>query len=1274
MSVLTPDPPAEEVVFSPRSALTGNPPVAGTADVWCVGPADLARVSETGALLACNVDDQGRHRLAGVTIVTPRSSGGDNDAELTVLLDAACAGLDDTVATEVRAAFVRARFEHIVAETLDTDDLLKAIAARTPGRRAVLVHHAADFRNHRLEIKDETRAWAEQLAETARRVCAAVLDTEAWVMLDAGIEAPTDPLTLAVLFDIGDKCGVVTTRVDGANPFSDDPVAHSRRWREQIERGDIGSVVAELNAAPLSANQRAGIKIQLLSEAGLKPQVVELLREQKAADKPADAEVALAYARAAERVLDYGLAEHFMRRAAEGLRTLEALEGGLTLCCRLNDEDTADALAERLKQNYPASSRWLDYQAARAREAGDYAAAADLLRARPERSGEAAIHAWLAAALAEASPDYDALEAFATASWPSELRMVRTALARHAQKHGAHVDAVALLLPTNNHTPSSVEVRTLIHAMSALMLHQGAADEGTQFQLLMTVTETALRHLGRRPTDADVRRGVDQLLSTERSGRLGRIVALALLDQLSDAAVAIPDKAAPRPEVTKANVDNLEAAAGTWQQSQGVLALGRSVCPTSLLPADFHAGTVWALYAGLETREPDLASTAEIDALVHAAALIVGFAAHLTGNDRTLDIQTVKIVAGRLARTQNHQRARDMIEVALDMAGDDASRRRAAWFAYGETYRLTGDLLEAARAFAIASSIDVALTLEEAWGETLDLLRLMRDLDRSKKAAVFITRAEAILARGGLSQGDAHRLETLRLQIEQRRVLQSRPLDPSAVAALVTAAAVNARDIVAAGQDLGPITAVLAQTIRLADTLGLETAAEIRTECETYLERLPSTLAGQLRRFSVPAPEVEDLIDLARELSGARFARDMALDVSTLVMLARRFLGREDIVETSAAALYALELLADQGVPVRDIEGDEAPTVLADDPEALVAIAADISRDGMDLLFVGLDDKERLVRTLVRDGKATPPVVEPDSVFSMDALAVWRRTFPYEYGFLRDRPGSMAANLSRFHTSLEKIGIGSLKGQRTLIIPDAGLADLPMNLLPIGGEFAGLSRTIATAPSLSWLSRARAWRIQARGASQCWISTALDADGGSTLRDMAERLEPDLTASGITLSTQETPPATLVDAELAIIGAHGGLARSENKYFRAVADEGRLVMSPTALANAVAGARIVILFVCSGGRLDMEPDAQAAMGLARKLLDRGCSAVVGSPWPMSASIPPHWLKTFLQAWSIGLPVADAAFHANAAVAKTLGDTPDLRLAMHVYGDPLVTKI
>jgi hypothetical protein len=76
--------------------------------------------------------------------------------------------------------------------------------------------------------------------------------------------------------------------------------------------------------------------------------------------------------------------------------------------------------------------------------------------------------------------------------------------------------------------------------------------------------------------------------------------------------------------------------------------------------------------------------------------------------------------------------------------------------------------------------------------------------------------------------------------------------------------------------------------------------------------------------------------------------------------------------------------------------------------------------------------------------------------------------------------------------------------------------------------------------------------------------------------------------------------------------------------------------------------------------------------LAKQIVDRGCSAVVASPWPLDARVPSHWLPTFLDRWAQGATLSQANFDANQNVDLRFSYDPARGLAMTVFGNPLLS--
>jgi hypothetical protein len=145
-------------------------------------------------------------------------------------------------------------------------------------------------------------------------------------------------------------------------------------------------------------------------------------------------------------------------------------------------------------------------------------------------------------------------------------------------------------------------------------------------------------------------------------------------------------------------------------------------------------------------------------------------------------------------------------------------------------------------------------------------------------------------------------------------------------------------------------------------------------------------------------------------------------------------------------------------------------------------------------------------------------------------------------------------------------------------------------------------------------------------------------------------------------------PGAFAGATLAVVTAHGGV-HPEGRYFQVVSDEGVLRVTAADLANALGNIGVVVLFVCSrGGRTSIG----ITLGLPKQIIDRGCFAVVASPWLLDARVPSHWLPTFLERWTQIITLIDANFQANQVVDRRFAQDPARGLAMTVFGNPLLS--
>jgi hypothetical protein len=379
------------------------------------------------------------------------------------------------------------------------------------------------------------------------------------------------------------------------------------------------------------------------------------------------------------------------------------------------------------------------------------------------------------------------------------------------------------------------------------------------------------------------------------------------------------------------------------------------------------------------------------------------------------------------------------------------------------------------------------------------------------------------------------------------------------------------------------------------------------------------------------------------------------------VIVAGRVLANDEYIGDAVETSFALELLADHGVAVPGWDEAAKPPPAPNRVNEPAGIACSISREDLSVVQAGFDAFGRLVWVSAIGGSLEAPVREPTDVMLEERLRRWAVDYPYAYG-----TDETTANL--FYTTTRELRLSSLPSGPVIVIADAALQSFPPNLFYVDDEFAGRTRPMAAAPSLAWLQAARAKGAIGDGRCCAWISTAVGGTESQTLPMVAQRLEPTFYKYGFIVDNGPTLPATFAGASMAVITAHGGV-HPEGRYFQVVSDEGVLRVTASDLANALRNTGIVILFVCSGGRTDKHPGANTTLGLAKQILDRGCTAVIASPWPLDARVPSHWLPEFLDHWNHGKSLIEANFAANQTTDRRFSRDPARGLAMTIFGNP-----
>jgi len=498
------------------------------------------------------------------------------------------------------------------------------------------------------------------------------------------------------------------------------------------------------------------------------------------------------------------------------------------------------------------------------------------------------------------------------------------------------------------------------------------------------------------------------------------------------------------------------------------------------------------------------------------------------------------------------------------------------------------------------------------------------------------------------------------------RVVEVSRLDAQSVSTLIddiVKACRRAKD----KSDVLPLAVLLGQAVRAADERSIAVPMEARRLLTALIERVGARESELVESTSSLVPTTDQVVSMFNGVERAMFGGDAATDLQVVGMAARRLLNESGVVaDAGKAKTLAVELLADQTMTLFG-----SPPELTEDWALQYALS--LNDEGLDVAFMALNTAGELSVTVVSKGEVTALEQPKHEKSFRRRMLLWLEKYPKAYGLIDAYHGN-----NEFFDTMEALNVRLPESEKLLIVAEPLLQQLTANLVvvqPKDGGFAcfyGSQSAVGFVPALSWLLVTRARARTGKGAYRAWISADSGPDAACTLDISLARLSGTFEEFGFSVDTNRRLPGDMSDAGLVVVAAHGGLAQ-EGRYLHSIRDEENLVEPPSALAASLAGVELVILFVCSGGRIDKHPWGNRTVGLPRQLLDKGVRAVVASPWPLDVKVTYTWLEPFMNAWNGGATVLQATKVANEVVAKRLGDNPQYSLAMSVYGDALMTK-
>jgi hypothetical protein len=1242
----------------------------GGADIVCAGPALLSeRAGELlFVVLTGLMDGDGKPVYRDVLVVLPPTEDEQRDAIIEQVA-AATRRIRGTPPDVAELAIIRRRVTIRRASNFDSESLLDALQDLSV-RTLVLVIESAGYRKEDLDpvaqpvgtARIDEDLWVQHLHAVAASCVQIARSSDSCIILDAGEWLPVREVSQGLLRSI-DGCGVFGG--NHAHDPSEAVLAEAEGWLGHVKIGRTDLALAAIDALPSSLDShKVAFKIQTLQMGGNDGAAIQLLRSEMAAGNRFDPRFRVRAAHIADAANEHAMAAELLRDTVHSLAKEEWIEQALVISRRSAVLDVEKECIDRLETLFPRSIGLRDHYFVQLLKAcGDLANG----REHGELGGSPRFAAFSSALLGVLQNFTEETYAEATATtekdWPEYAAQGRLGCAVHAQESNRISSALVLARPQENSGDFARHAAgILLWAIETSLL----AGEKVR-PLRETLTEAVvavLAYLAKHPTDVSSRARLTRLMSVQVSATLGiALLAYAVLTLSTAEPNTKQHGRSAKGDSTSEQFQAFYRAALDTLKDKGPLQIGLSQLPADLMVPSADALLAWVVEMidgiGRGSSDPE-------DFVFLETLLAVGAAIAPHTDDPNQDLFLLRVAAEKLAVAGRMQKARDHVEHALTITRGNPLRARLAWYGFADIYQRGRNPIEALVGIGCTLSCATEINADQAFYETYGLIRILRDLGMGKLAWQLLPRCAMLMDQLELRGSMSHRLETIELGLRISEAASTR--DPDALRGLAADLVRNLETVIGREDEILPVAVMTAQVFQMCKDVGV-TVDDVH---QALLDQAAASLEGasaQLMGIAAdPEPSSYQVLEWLKRTEAARYSEDVGYDMQVLVRTARRLLSTAEAVNDARVALFASELTTDLGVtPPGPPQADgERPVWLPSSIEVTGERAVAVSLRGITVCSLALDQHDRLVRITAEGGVMQPTVVEDESVFSTRRLSEWSKTYPFAYGFDSDDP-----NL--FYTSTRGLGLTQSASGRVVFVLDTELQRLSPNLIVIEDELAGRNAAVAVAPSMTWLHAAvtGSQTVQLQPAV-AWISTATEGGLYGTLEMLADRLRDPLERHGIKLLTAPDVPSDLQGAELAIVAAHGGVA-SEGRYFQVVADEDGLRMSAVTLSRALAGAGVVVLFVCSGGRFDKHPIASTAVALPKELLDRGCSAVVGSPWPLEAGVPAHWLPAFLDAWDAGVHLVDAVLQANRAVALHLGDSPARSLAMTVYGNPLVVR-
>jgi len=1151
--------------------------------------------------------------------------------------------------------------------TLEVTELVRT--AENEGRhRLMAIAEASKYRDQSITlqpvfgvsaIRTSEDLWAQHVTLLCRQCVSIANKAEGYALIHVADIPATRPENVKLLCSV-DNCFVTCV----GNKQDPEEIINQRaqKWLSMVLIGKTAEAVVEIDQLKITDVDRLHILVQLFQSAGKNEETLDHIEQMKPHLSALTSAQLVGLSRLAHKAGDDCLARSLLPEDISNISEKIWIEAALELATHFEDNVKIEHFDASLALLYPNSDHL--------RENRDRRLLLNCSRGKLDESylfttaGFTNRHLTLLESISLPKSNYQQIIQQAD-GWGTDWQdLAKICSAMNAWSVGLSRDAadIASIITTSD-LYGRQATQILLSSLRTMMLKEEIEPNDHDYYRAHLLA--AIHFQAKNPDDGLIRSGVSKLLSVESCGDLGLpIVALTMLDLASEGvSLATPEIAITEVNKTELDTDSIELVIKkglAWLSNEGTAEFGVTVLPAEIVgsqPDDVikSLSRIFLYASSMEGENLDLAFMEQL------VSLVCAICPHAT-KERNEDLRLIRLLAGHYAMQGQFQHARNITEHLLLMGQGDKVRLRLAWLAFADVYHRCHNPVTALVGLACAMATKAPIKKADLWQEVYAAIRILRDLGLFEYARNFLPTLKVLISDCGFNPETDLRIVTTELGLRMSECEEA-----SEIGCLMEELTLNCERATIDKNELFPITILLGQIIRKASNAGILVTEQTNNVLQKALSLLGHNASELVETVSINTPSPIGLAKMFNRVQRASYAKDSAGDYTIVGLAARRLLDCHALQTTTPdVQALAVEILADHTM------------VLPGEPQDIeahwpVRYAQSLNKENLDVVFLATDSNDELVVTYVSKGEVKLIEQPRHSQPFRKRMFLWLEDYPRNYGYREANDGN-----NDFFTTMEKLDVCLPAPHMLVVVATPMLQQLITNLVLVESDdggfpyFLGTKTAVGMVPSLTWLSRVRTNIRSEKRAYKAWISAPDSPQDSGSLGVILTRLSSTFKEFGFTVDTGQRLPRNMSDAGLAVVTAHGGLT-IEGRYFHTIKDEGNLIEAPSQLALALAGVEVVILFVCSGGRIDKHPWDNRAVGLPKQLLDKGCRTVIASPWPLDVMVTYRWLEPFLHEWEAGSTVLLATKKANESVARALGDSPQNSLAMTVYGDVLLTK-